>query len=173
MTPLQTRAKELVNRCLQPVPCEINELDWKAALSDKSERLAQHLSAFSNQPHGGFLLFGLHNDGSPSGLTKQEGDSIIHTLGNISRNNLVPPVSLEHFWGDVEDTPVLFIFVHEGTDTPVYPRNGDMFDAYKRSAGQTVKMSRHEVKQLIAKSHGISFLQRNSRQSQGFLSMMY
>jgi len=39
----------------------------------------------------------------------------------------------------------------------VYPRNGTAYDSYTRSAGQTVKMSRSEVKQLIAKTHGICF----------------
>jgi ATP-dependent DNA helicase RecG len=50
----ETRALDLLERTLNPVPTEINELDWKSTLSDKSERLAQHLSAFSNLPGGGF-----------------------------------------------------------------------------------------------------------------------
>ncbi|WP_368677838.1 ATP-binding protein [[Flexibacter] sp. ATCC 35208] len=46
------------------MPTEINELDWKSTLSDKSDRLAQHLSAFSNLPGGVFLIFGVYDDGS-------------------------------------------------------------------------------------------------------------
>ena len=33
---------------LYPVPTELNELDWKSGLSCKTERLAQHISAFAN-----------------------------------------------------------------------------------------------------------------------------
>jgi hypothetical protein len=48
MNPIENRLKELLNRSLNPVPSELNDLDWKSALSDKSDRLAQHLSAFAN-----------------------------------------------------------------------------------------------------------------------------
>lgn len=44
----EKRALDLLERTLNPVPTEINELDWKSRLSDKSERIAQHLSAFSH-----------------------------------------------------------------------------------------------------------------------------
>lgn len=33
---------------LFPVPTELNELDWKSGLSSKTDRLAQHISAFAN-----------------------------------------------------------------------------------------------------------------------------
>jgi hypothetical protein len=42
------RAMKSLRDSLYPVPEELNELDWKTALSEKSERLAQHISAFSN-----------------------------------------------------------------------------------------------------------------------------
>jgi hypothetical protein len=34
-------AIQLLTKSLQPVPQELNEIDWKSGLSDKSERLAQ------------------------------------------------------------------------------------------------------------------------------------
>ena len=37
---------------LVPIPAELNELDWKSGLSCKTERLAQHISAFANQKGG-------------------------------------------------------------------------------------------------------------------------
>lgn len=40
---------------MYPVPQELNGVDWKCALSDKSEKLAHHLCAFSNTTGGGFL----------------------------------------------------------------------------------------------------------------------
>lgn len=37
------RALSLLKDSLEPVPSELNEIDWKCGLSDKSDRLAQHI----------------------------------------------------------------------------------------------------------------------------------
>ena len=42
-------ALRYLHQSLHPVKTELNELDWKSGLSEKSERLAQHISAFANQ----------------------------------------------------------------------------------------------------------------------------
>lgn len=151
------RALELLNKSLHPIPCELNEIDWKSALSDKSERLAQHISAFANHPSGGFFAFGISNNGSFNSLSKTEIDEILKKLGNIARNNLNPPVGIDHAILEYEGSPVLFIWIPEQIDKPVHIRGSDIFESYKRSVGQTVKMSREEVKKLLAISHGYSF----------------
>jgi ATP-dependent DNA helicase RecG len=46
-----------LEQSLAPVPHEVNELDWKANLSDHKDRLAEHLMAFANYPNGGSLVF--------------------------------------------------------------------------------------------------------------------
>jgi ATP-dependent DNA helicase RecG len=150
-------AIQLLTKSLHPVPQELNEIDWKSGLSDKSERLAQHISAFANYPNGGYLAFGIGNNGSPMPLDKNEMDTIVQKLGNIARNNLAQPVGIEHAVTDCKGNPVLLIRIPEHTDKPVHLRGSDIFDSYKRSAGQTVKLSRHEVKQLIAISSGFDF----------------
>ena len=48
-----------LEQSLSPVPHEVNELDWKASLSDHKDRLAEHLMAFANHPKGGGFVFGL------------------------------------------------------------------------------------------------------------------
>ncbi|HNB13144.1 MAG: ATP-binding protein [Saprospiraceae bacterium] len=143
-------AIQLLTKSLHPIPQELNEIDWKSGLSDKSERLAQHISAFTNYPNGGYLAFGIGNNGSPMPLGKNEMDTVVQKLGNIARNNLAQPVGIEHAVTDYKGYPVLFIRIPEHTDKPVHLRGSDIFDSYKRSAGQTVRLSRHEVKQLIA-----------------------
>ncbi|MEZ4911496.1 MAG: ATP-binding protein [Saprospiraceae bacterium] len=150
-------ALQLLQRSLKPVPQELNELDWKSGLSDKSDRLAQHISAFANYPAGGFLAYGIGNDGSSKPLTKQEMDEIVQKLGNIARNNLAQPVGIEHAVAEYNDQPVLFIKIPENPDKPVHLRGGDIYNSYKRNAGQTIKQSRQEVKSLIAVSTGIDF----------------
>lgn len=150
-------ALQLLNRSLKPIPQELNEIDWKSGLSDKSERLAQHISAFANYQNGGYLAYGIGNNGAPKPLSKTEMDDIIQKLGNIARNNLAQPIGIEHAVEDFNGQPVLFIKIPEYHDKPVYLRGGDIYNSFKRSAGTTVKLSREEVKQLIALSTGVDF----------------
>ncbi len=150
-------AIQLLKKSLHPVPQELNEIDWKSGLSDKSDRLAQHISAFANHANGGYLAFGIDNDGKPKPLDKTEMDTIVQKLGNIARNNLAQPVGIEHTVADYKGNTVLFIHIPEHIDKPVHLRGSDILESYKRSAGQTVKLSRHEVKQLIAISSGFDF----------------
>jgi predicted HTH transcriptional regulator len=48
---------------------ELNELDWKISLSEDKRKLAEHLSAFSNQVGGGFFVFGVDDNGNKVGVT--------------------------------------------------------------------------------------------------------
>jgi len=157
MNTWEETATKLLNKSLNPIPQELNEIDWKCALSTKTERLAQHISAFANYPGGGFLSIGINNDGKSSPLSKIEMDEIIQKLGNIARNNLAQPVGIEHAVITYNDNPVLFIHISEQQNKPVHLRGPSIFDCYTRSAGQTVKLSRHEVSQLIALSTGYDF----------------
>lgn len=150
-------AIRILKDSLYPIPSEPNELDWKSGLSDKTDRMAQHLSAFANMKGGGILVFGVKNDGSCFDMTKEDIDRIVQTLGNIARNNLVYPIPIEHSVQEFEGHSLLFIYIPEQSDKPVYLRGKDMYCSYHRSAGQTVKMSRDQVKALIATSQGITF----------------
>ncbi|MEO5563443.1 MAG: ATP-binding protein, partial [Chitinophagaceae bacterium] len=49
------------------------------------------------------------------------------------------------------------VFVAESHYKPVHIRGADVFDCYKRSAGQTVKMSQQEAKVMIAESQNLYF----------------
>jgi len=51
-------ALDALHRSIQPVPQELNEIDWKGGLSSKTDRLSQHICAFANLSGGGFLVFG-------------------------------------------------------------------------------------------------------------------
>ncbi len=150
-------ALQLLQRSLKPVPQELNELDWKSGLSDKSDRLAQHISAFANYPMGGFLAYGIANDGSSKPMLKAEMDAIVQKLGSIARNNLAQPIGLEHAVEDFNGQPVLLIKIPENQEKPVHLRGSDIYNSYKRSAGQTVKLSKQEIKSLIAISTGVDF----------------
>ncbi|MDR0895084.1 MAG: putative DNA binding domain-containing protein [Prevotellaceae bacterium] len=153
----KAKAIELLKDSLYPVPSELNEIDWKSGLSPKSERLAQHLCAFANLSGGGFLVFGVNDDATLFSISKEESDEIIKTIGNIARNNLSNPIIIRHSIEEFEGHSLLFIHVPEAKEKPVYLRGKMIWDTYHRSAGQTVKMSREEVKQMIAESGGFQF----------------
>ena len=74
------RALSLLKDSLEPVPSELNEIDWKSGLSDKTDRLAQHISAFANHLYGGMLVFGVNDDGSLFSLSKEQIDEIVKKL---------------------------------------------------------------------------------------------
>ena len=154
------KAIKILKDSLYPIPSELNELDWKSGLSDKTERLAQHISAFANMKGGGILVYGVHNDGTCFDLTKEEIDKTVQTLGNIAHNNLVYSIPIEHSVMMFEGHSLLFVYIPEQEDKPVHLRGKDIYASYYRSAGQTVKMSRNQVKALIAASQGITFEQQ-------------
>ena len=158
-------AIKILKDSLYPIPSELNELDWKSGLSEKTERLAQHISAFANLKGGGILVFGVNNDGTCFDMTKAEVDKIVQTLGNIAQNNLVFPIPIEHSVMKYEGHSLLFVYIQEQNDKPVYLRGKDIYASYHRSAGQTVKMSRNQVKALIAASQGITFEQQIAKEN--------
>lgn len=157
------KARRILKDSLYPIPAELNELDWKSGLSDKTERLAQHISAFANMKGGGVLVYGVNNDGSCFNLTKDEVDKIVQTLGNIAHNNLAYSIPIEHATMDFEGYALLFVYIPEQSDKPVHLRGKDIYSSYYRSAGQTIKMSRNQVKALVATSQGITFEEQVAR----------
>jgi predicted HTH transcriptional regulator len=149
-----------LHNSLHPVKVELNELDWKSGLSEKSERLAQHISAFANQVGGGTFAFGVNDDATLFTPSRDEAEIILNRLGSIAQNNLHIPIKLEHTSVEYEGEGIFFIHVPEQFDKPVYLRGKTIYDSYYRSAGQTLKMSRQQVHDMIAAKEGITFENR-------------
>ncbi|MDR0185433.1 MULTISPECIES: ATP-binding protein [Prevotella] len=159
------KAIRILEDSLYPIPTELNELDWKSGLSSKTERLAQHLCAFSNYKGGGLLVFGVNNDATFAPLSQAEIEKTVQTLGNIAKNNLSVSIPIEHSVQSYKDHSLLFVHIPENPDKPVHLRGKNIFDAYTRSAGETVKMSRTQIKSLIADSQGNPFEKRVAREN--------
>ena len=145
-----------LEKSLKPFPQELNAVDWKLGLSEKTERLSQHISAFANYKGGGFLVFGI-DSGEIMGIKNEECDQILKTLGNIARQNLVPPILLDHAVVEYQNKNILFIKIDEAKEKPVHLRNGSIYDSYTRSAGQTRRLEKTEVANLISVSQGLRF----------------
>lgn len=148
-----TQATSWLKACREPVPHEINELDWKVGLSDKRERLIEHLIAFSNQTNGGYLVFGVSE---PSAelveITQNQVTEIVSTLTNLGRDSIEPPLVLDYAIVEVDQVPLLFIHIPECRNKPVHRRGKSIEEAWVRSGGTTRKASRHDIGVLMLHS---------------------
>ena len=114
--------------------------------------MAHHLSAFSNREDGGFLYFGIENDGTILGISHTQSQQVCKKLGNIARDGVEPGVALDHYIMQIGGKPILAVYVQESLEKPVHVRGRGIHDSYIRSAGQTRKMTRQELAQSIARS---------------------
>jgi ATP-dependent DNA helicase RecG len=151
------KAIQIFQDSLYPVPTELNELDWKSGLSPKTDRLAQHVCAFANLAGGGILVFGVNNNGSLFSVEQDFVDKIVQTIGNIAKNNLNISIRIDHSVLEFKGFHLLIIHIPEQPEKPVYLRGNDIYNAYTRSAGQTVKMTKKQVQLLISQSRGVLF----------------
>jgi len=154
------KALTILRESLNPIPHELSELDWKSNISSKSDRLAQHICAFCNHQGGGMFAFGINDDATFISLDKNQTDNIIKRLGNIAHNNLSCAVDIDHAILEYEGHPILFVYVPEQRDKPIYIRGKDYKDSFCRSNGQTVRMSPIQIRNVIATSQGLNFEER-------------
>lgn len=146
------RANALLSATLDPPRHELNELDWKSALSTDSSRLAEHISAMANYPGGGYLVFGVDNDGEPRSVATATSTAWLTRLTNIGRDGVDPPVALDHAVEDFRGVHLLFVFVPESGVKPVRPRGRPIDDTFIRSGGSTRKASRPEIGAMFMQS---------------------
>ena len=138
---------------LEPVPQELNELDWKESLSARNNKLSQHLSAFANHPGGGYLTFGIDDKtGRIKGITKTDASPIIEKLASLGRDTLDPLVKIDHAIVDYQSKPLLLIQIAESSIKPVHLKSGTIEDCFIRSGGTTRKASRQEIGSLMLNS---------------------
>lgn len=166
------KAIVLLEKSLKPVPQELNELDWKGGLSDDKERLAQHICAFSNLTGGGVLVYGVNNDATFTELSQEEIERIVTRLDNIAQNRMFMPVQLDHEVMAYDGHPLLFVYVPECREKPMHLRGTDIYDCYIRSAGHTVRMSRQQVRLMIADSEGINYEDRMAKHGLSALDVL-
>ncbi len=152
------KAFALLDHTLHPMPHEINELDWKESLSPNNKKLMQHLSAFANQPGGGYLVFGLQdNTGDLIGVNQNDAETIVAKLSSICRDSLTPVIRIDHAIEIYKNTPLLFVHISESATKPVHLASGTLEDAYIRSGGTTRKASRQEIGGLMLNSKNPHF----------------
>ena len=147
-----TKALELLKASLEPPKHELNELDWKAALSPDKKRLTEHLSAFANLAGGGFVVFGVDNAGTPASVDEATVERTVNQLANLGREALDPPVALDHAIESYAGERLLFVHVPESAVKPVHLRGKSLEHAFIRSGGTTRTASRQEIGTMMLHS---------------------
>jgi predicted HTH transcriptional regulator len=147
-----SRALGLLTASLEPPRHELNELDWKAALSPEKKRLTEHLAALANHPGGGHLVFGVDASGTPVGIDDETVDRTVTQLANLGRAALEPPLAIDHAVQDFDGVRLLFVHVPESETKPVHLRGKSLDEAFIRSGGTTRKASRQEIGTLMLNS---------------------
>jgi ATP-dependent DNA helicase RecG len=146
-------ALNCLEESLSPVPHETNEIDWKVRLSDKKDRLVEHLIAFSNQASGGFFVFGINNgDGSIEAISQESAATITNTLANLGRDAIEPKLAIDHAIIDHKGVPILVVHVPEQRQKPAHRPGKGIEETYVRSGGTTRIASRQEVGSLMMNS---------------------
>lgn len=137
---------------LLPFPQSKERVEWRCSLEDSNIQLAQHLSAFANTPGGGFLVFGVHPNGTVQGIQNSDYKNLIRRIDSVARKSLRPPVQADHSILQFENKDILAYIVHEADQKPVHRRGGDLFESYTRPIGETRRMSRVELASAILQS---------------------
>ena len=143
---------QCLEQSLSPLPHEVNELDWKASLSDHKDRLAEHLMAFANYPNGGSLVFGVADSGQLLGVDQTTVAQIANTLANLGRDAVNPPLALDHAVVNFKGTPLLLVHIPEQAVKPAHRRGKTIEESWVRSGGTSRKASRQEVGALMLNS---------------------
>ncbi len=142
-----------LDESLSPVPHESNEIDWKISLSERKERLAEHLMAFANHPNGGILAFGIDDaDARRESISQEVVAEIANTLANLGRDAIEPPLVIDHAVVEFRGEPILLVHVPEQANKPAHRRGKSIEESWVRSGGTTRKASRHEVGALMLNS---------------------
>lgn len=129
---------------------EYNFLDFKLNLSDKTERLKEHINAFGNLERGGCFVFGVEKF-IPIGV-QDDQDAIIKKITDLASNTQVPSLNIETFFVKIENKNLLCMHILPGISKPVFIKDraplGGM-GCFKRSGSSTVAMQFQEIKDLL------------------------
>lgn len=145
------RGLRLLDRSLNP-PHELNELDWKTALSEDKKRLSEHLSAFANQVGGGFLVFGVNDSGIKEGILVEDSKEIINKLGNLGHDSLEPAIKIDHHLYNENGMNLLMIYIEESKSKPVHLRGKGIEFSFVRTGCSTRKMNKVQLAQALMSS---------------------
>ena len=141
--------KQLIEVALKS-KAEYGFLDFKLNLSDKSERLKEHINAFGNLERGGCFVFGV-KEFIPIGLP-EDSDIIIQKMTSLATSTQEPHLHIDAFPLEVYGKQLLCIHILPSGSKPVFIKDRSPLGGtacFKRSGSSTVAMSIQEIKDLL------------------------
>lgn len=148
--------KDSINEALQSEG-EHNHIDFKLKLSDKNERLKEHINAFGNLDRGGCFVFGVE-DFKIVGVKK--ADKTIKTVTDLANHSQEPSLTVDSFTFQKENKQILCLHVRTSTVKPVFIKDRQPLGGkacFKRSGSSTIAMSTQEIRTLLALSQETFF----------------
>jgi ATP-dependent DNA helicase RecG len=121
--------KKLIEESLEK-KAEYNFLDFKLNLSNKNERLKEHINAFGNLEIGGCFVFGVENF-QLVGI-ENNADEIIQKITHLADTTQEPALTIDAFPLMIDEKNLLCIHVLPSSQKPVFikdraPLGGDRY----------------------------------------------
>jgi len=129
---------------------EYNFLDFKLNLSDKTERLKEHINAFGNLERGGCFVFGVEKF-VPVG-TQDDKDAVIRKIVDLAGSTQVPSLNVDTFSVKIGNKNLLCLHILPGISKPVFIKDRAPLGGracFKRSGSSTIAMQFQEIKDLL------------------------
>ena len=135
---------------------EATDYDKKVALEIKKPKSwCKSVSAFANGV-GGWLIFGMSNDGEIVGLDNAENDAEIISEQIKTRLDPIPEFYLR-FYRTKDGKKLLLLNVMAGGETPYYYSADGVLEAYVRLGNESVKAEATELNRLVLRGRNSSY----------------
>lgn len=122
---------------------ESKTIEFKASMPQNNQ-IAQTVCAFANRA-GGYLIFGVSDNGTVLGLTQDQIDEYVEKIPNIIHDSVFPMILPEIYTYGVEKKTVLIVQVYPGSSVPYYIKSkGKQNGTYVR-VGRTNKLADVEM----------------------------
>jgi ATP-dependent DNA helicase RecG len=110
-----------------------------------STSVAQEMVAFSNT-HGGMIIIGASNDGTISGLTREDMGRLSNLISNAGSQHVIPPINpiTENF--SLETGLVVVVNIPQGISKPYMDKDGVIW--VKSGADKRRATSREEIQRM-------------------------
>ncbi|HOO62933.1 MAG TPA: putative DNA binding domain-containing protein [Synergistaceae bacterium] len=116
------------------------------------DALAMELIAFSNT-QGGRIFIGVDDDGTVTGLAKEDVQRLNQMLSNAASQNVRPPINPLSEVMMIEEKRIMIISVHKGCNKPYQDKNGAIW--VKSGADKRKATAREEMQRLFQESRMI------------------
>ena len=117
---------------------------FKANVTNKAS-LASEMVAFSNT-QGGKLIIGVHDDGSSSGLTREDMKRLSNLVSNAASQQVKPPINPVTENLALNSDLVMVLHVSEGISKPYMDKNGAIW--VKSGPDKRRATSREEIQRM-------------------------